>query len=163
MASESNLETRLTSCIGSILVKKETLKSFVAVPTEHIINVQALNIIVNQLSTVVDLEGANMQCENSKRSIETMGQLINLERRRRMLSALLEDATKARKKKAVIEDLARNAKRARFSSYGNEKIGASTNAQQHQVEIQRTTFMPPMPQGFTSTRIPPSPPEDEDL
>ena len=82
----------------------------------HVVDINKLNTIANSLQTQ-DTDACIVACENTKRSIDLVIKLMNLENKRRSLDKVLNDTTRAREKKTVITDKTRIIRRELLNPY----------------------------------------------
>ena len=129
MTSESSIEARLGNCCEKIKENIVVLDAFMA--DNHIVDVDKLLNVAQNIHLSKPSEILSM-CENTKRSIDVVINIINYEKRRRNLSDLLKDKTMAREKKMEVRNRSRFLKRQRYFPY-QTNTGSSSSIQTNPV------------------------------
>ena len=113
--NESNLEMRLANCSSRMLEQLEIIREYLK--EQHIIDINKLIEISGNVHQL-NIDENIIQCENTKRAIDELIKLLNLERRRRVVTISLNDATTAREKKTNIKNHSRMMRRRQLNPYG---------------------------------------------
>ena len=117
--NESNLEMRLANCSSRMLEQLEIIREYLK--EQHIIDINKLIEISGNVHQL-NIDENIIQCENTKRAIDELIKLLNLERRRRVVTISLNDATTAREKKTNIKNHSRMMRRRQLNPYGLRSI-----------------------------------------